>query len=162
MYLKGYRFWLHPKRLIWGFMCGFSGYQALAYNEVQTCVCSLNRSELLFSQNKNEPRFDWLPCIGYHKVRIQPGFQSLGRKKIFTNNCTLLEVDLFSDDDDGNEQDEDYVPGAGKKTKKRWYQDSRLLYPVCGMHVPDAISERVSTEELIALSLLKSIFLFKC
>ena len=26
-------------------MCGFSGYQALAYNEVQTHVCSLNRSE---------------------------------------------------------------------------------------------------------------------
>ena len=26
-------------------MCGFSGYQALAYNEVQTRVCSLNRSE---------------------------------------------------------------------------------------------------------------------
>ena len=30
---------------IWGFMCGFSGYQALTYNEVQTRVCSLNRSE---------------------------------------------------------------------------------------------------------------------
>ena len=26
-------------------MCGFSGYQALAYNEVHTSVCSLNRSE---------------------------------------------------------------------------------------------------------------------
>ena len=30
---------------IWGFMCGFSGYQALTYNELQTRVCSLNRSE---------------------------------------------------------------------------------------------------------------------
>ena len=55
-------------------MCGFSGYQALAYNEVQTRVCSLNRSE--FNQD----------------------FSHEDEKNI-TNNCTckliLYEIMIF-------------------------------------------------------------------
>jgi len=45
MHPKEYGFWMYLKNADLWFMCGFSGYQALAYNEVHTSVCSLNRSE---------------------------------------------------------------------------------------------------------------------
>ena len=44
-------------------MCGFSGYQALTYNEIHINVCSLNRLE--FNQD----------------------FSCEDEKKIFSNNC---------------------------------------------------------------------------
>ena len=56
-------------------MCGFSGYQALTYNEVHISVCSLNRLE--FNQD----------------------FSCEDEKKIFSNNCDcnfdFYEITIF-------------------------------------------------------------------